>query len=137
MELLRAADPAVVAAQPWDLVGHRLGAPRVQSQWPGDPALDALGPLVPTGTVVGHASGAHGLPAGTTIAAGGGDAYLACWAAGIDTVGCGLDPGGRTGGLAVGAPAGTRVPRTYAVPSARPGVDVVGAPVSGHGLLLD
>jgi len=127
----------VVPLQVWDWVDVRLGAPRVQGRWPGDPPLPGYGDVVPTGTVVGTADGELGVPSGTPLVAGAQDAYLSFWAGGADVAGRGLDPGGRTGGLAVAVDAGARPDGMYALPSARPGVDVVGGPVSSHGLILE
>jgi sugar (pentulose or hexulose) kinase len=109
----------------------------VQSRWPGDPPLDGYGEVVATGRAVGEADGTCGVPAGTPLAGGAQDAYLACWAAGTVVPGRALDPGGRTGGLAVAVDAGRRPAGLYAMPSAAPGVDLVGGPVAAHGLMVE
>jgi xylulokinase len=74
---------------------------------------------------------------GTLLVPGAQDAYLAFWAAGIDEPGRALDPGGRTGGLGVAVDAGARPAGMFAFPAAAIGVDIVGGPVSAHGLLLE
>lgn len=127
----------VVPAQAYDWVAGRLGAEHRQSRWPGDEELPGYGPAVSTGEPVGTTSGAHGLPAGVPLVAGAQDAYLAFWAGGIDTPGRAMDPGGRTGGLAVAVDAGRRDPTLFALRSAAVSVDIVGGPVSGHGLALE
>jgi xylulokinase len=65
------------------------------------------------------------------------DAYPAFWACCTDEPGRAVDPGGRTGGLAVAVDAGSRPDGMYALVSAAPGVDVVGGPVAAHGLMLE
>ncbi|MFF0445383.1 FGGY-family carbohydrate kinase [Streptomyces sp. NPDC004609] len=125
---------------PWQLydwVMARLGADRHQSRWAGDPLLDGYGPVARTGTVTGTASGAYGIRAGTPLVAGAQDAYLAFWAGGLDRPGRAMDPGGRTGGLAVAVAAGSPAADHYALPSAVPGLDIVGGPVAAHGLMLE
>ena len=117
--------------QLWDWLLMQLGAPPHQGRWPGDPPLDGYGPLRSTGDVVGVTD--DGIP----LVTGAQDAYLAIWAAGIDVPGRALDPGGRTGGLALAVPAGTQVAGLWAFPSAARGVDVVGGPVNAHGLALE
>lgn len=130
--------PDVQVGQLWDWLNGELGGrPDMQSRWPGDPPLDGYGPVVATGHLVGEADGAWGVPAGTPLAGGAQDAYLACWAAGIDVPGRALDPGGRTGGLAVAVDAGRRPVGMYAMPSAVPGIDIVGGPVAAHGLMFE
>lgn len=123
--------------QLWDWLLRSLGADAVQTRWPGDPPLDGYGALRRTGEVVGRASGAWGVPAGTPLVGGAQDAYLAFWAGGTDEPGRAVDPGGRTGGLAVAVDAGSRPDGMYALASAAPGVDVVGGPVAAHGLMLE
>ncbi|MCM2388591.1 FGGY-family carbohydrate kinase [Streptomyces albipurpureus] len=123
--------------QLYDWVMAELGADRHQSRWPGDPLLTGYGPAAPTGSVVGRASGARGLPSGTPLVAGAQDAYLAFWAGGLDQPGRAMDPGGRTGGLAVAVAAGSPAADHYALPSAVPGLDIVGGPVAAHGLMLE
>jgi xylulokinase len=126
-----------VPRQVYDWMTARLGGADVQSRWPGDPTLDGYGPRAGTGTVVGATDGSYGLPEGVRIVAGAQDAYLAFWAGGVDTPGRGLDPGGRTGGLAVAVAAGPDSSGPYALRSPAAGVDIVGGPVSGHGLMLE
>jgi xylulokinase len=123
--------------QLWDWLLRSLGADAVQTRWPGDPSLDGYGTLRRTGEVVGSASGEWGVPAGTPLVGGAQDAYLAFWAGGTDEPGRAVDPGGRTGGLAVAVDAGSRPDGMYALVSAAPGVDVVGGPVAAHGLMLE
>src|SRR3546814_5309810 len=65
------------------------------------------------------------------------DAYLAFWAGGTDVPGRAVDPGGRTGGLAVAVAGGARPEGMYALSGAARGVDLVGGPVAAHGLMLD
>jgi xylulokinase len=129
--------PAAVPRQLYDWLTARLGGADRQARWPDDPTLDGYGPRAGTGSVVGVGDGSHGLPAGVPLVAGAQDAYLAFWAGGIDRPGRGLDPGGRTGGLAVAAPAGPGPRGPYALPSPAAGIDIVGGPVSGHGLMLE
>lgn len=129
--------PTVVVSQLWDWVLRQLGAGATQSRWPGDPDLGGYGPRRTTSEQVGEADGTWGVPAGTPLVGGAPDAYLACWAAGTDQPGRGVDPGGRTGGLAVAVHAGRRPPGMYAMTGAAPGVDVVGGPVAAHGLMLE
>ena len=123
--------------QLWDWLLRSLGAGAVQTRWPGDPPLEGYGSLHRTGEVVASASGAWGVPAGTPLVGGAQDAYLAFWAGGTDEPGRAVDPGGRTGGLAVAVDAGSRPEGMYALVSAAPGVDVVGGPVAAHGLMLE
>jgi sugar (pentulose or hexulose) kinase len=136
-DLLRETGAGAVVWQLYDWVMARLGAERHQSRWAGDPLLDGYGPAAATGSVVGAASGAYGIPAGTPLVAGAQDAYLAFWAGGLDRAGRAMDPGGRTGGLAVAVPAGSPAADHYALPSAVPGLDIVGGPVAAHGLMLE
>ncbi|MCW2943161.1 MAG: hypothetical protein JWN00_6146 [Actinomycetia bacterium] len=137
-ELLRTEyGPALAPVQVYDWLSARLGAGPAQSRWPGDPELHGYGPVVATGERLGTTDGGHGLPAGIPLIAGAQDAYLAIWAAGVDAPGRALDPGGRTGGLAVAVSTGDRKAGMYALRSAAAGVDVVGGPVSGHGLTLE
>src|SRR5207253_1571537 len=135
--VLLAARAGVVPLQLWDWLLCRLGAPPAQGRWPGDPELPGYGAVVPTGAVVGHSDGTLGLPAGTPLVPGAQDAYLAFWAGGIDTPGRALDPGGRTGGLGVAVASGRRPAGMFALPAAAQGIDVVGGPVSAHGLMLE
>jgi sugar (pentulose or hexulose) kinase len=135
--VLRAEIGSVAPMQLWDWVLGQLGAPRAQGRWPGDPELRGYGPVVPTGTASGHADGTHGVPEHTPLVPGAQDAYLAFWAAGIDEPGRALDPGGRTGGLGVAVAAGRRPADMFALPAAARGIDIVGGPVSAHGLVLE
>ncbi len=123
--------------QLWDWVLVQLGAPRAQARWPGDPTLPGYGERVSTGAAVGEADGRHGVARGTPLVPGAQDAYLAFWAAGLDEPGRALDPGGRTGGLGVACAAGNRPAEMFALPSAVPGIDIVGGPVSAHGIALE
>jgi sugar (pentulose or hexulose) kinase len=123
--------------QLWDWVLTQLGAPRAQGRWPGDPELTGYGSMVTTGSVAGEASGAHSVPARTPLVPGAQDAYLGFWAAGVDEPGRALDPGGRTGGLGVAVAAGSRPADMFALPAAAHGIDIVGGPVSAHGLMLE
>src|SRR5205085_6494194 len=93
-----AAHP-VRPTQLYDWIAVQLGGERRQSRWPADPHLPGFGDNAATGSVLGVLREGEPVRAGTPIAAGAQDAYLACWAAGLDTVGRALDPGGRTGGL--------------------------------------
>lgn len=127
----------LVPMQLWDWLAAQLGAPPRQGRWPGDPQLPGYGDPVPTGTVVGVADGTDGLLPGTPLVAGAQDAYLAFWAAGTDTPGRALDPGGRTGGLGVAVKQEARPDVLYSLQSAAPGVDIVGGPVASHGLMLE
>ncbi|MFI5958649.1 FGGY-family carbohydrate kinase [Cryptosporangium sp. NPDC051539] len=133
LALLTESDPLQV----YDWLSVRLGADAAQSRWPGDPELSGYGPVVCTGELLGHTDGSHGLPAGIPLVAGAQDAYLAFWAGALDSPGRGMDPGGRTGGMAVVVPSGERLPGMYALRSALSGLDILGGPVSGHGLMLD
>jgi xylulokinase len=133
----RRTEDDVQPRQLWDWVLGALGAAPGQGRWPGDPALPGYGDVVPTGTIAGEAKGDHGVAAGTPLVPGAQDAYLAFWAAGIDEPGRALDPGGRTGGLGVAVAAGSRPADMFALPAAARGVDIVGGPVSAHGLVLE
>jgi xylulokinase len=127
----------VVPGQVWDWLLERLGAPGAQGRWPGEPAIPGYGERVDTATIVGRSDGSHGLPAGIPLVPAAQDAYLSFWAGGLDEPGRGLDPGGRTGGLGVAVAAGRRSPGLYALPSAAPGIDIVGGPTAAHGAVLD
>jgi len=135
--LFEEAGAAVAVSQLWDWLLGELGAPQGQTRWPGDEDLVGYGPRSDTGTVVGEADGRWGVPAGTPLVGGAQDAYLAFWAGGTDRPGRGVDPGGRTGGLAVAVASGERPDGMYALAGAAEGVDLVGGPVAGHGLMLD
>lgn len=135
--LFEESGDAVPVSQLWDWLLNQLGAPHGQTRWPGDDDLDGYGPRSDTGTVVGEADGSWGVPVGTALVGGAQDAYLAFWAGGTDEPGRGVDPGGRTGGLAVAVPSGARPEGMYALAGAAKGVDLVGGPVAAHGLMLD
>ncbi|MEV7012100.1 FGGY-family carbohydrate kinase [Streptosporangium sp. NPDC051022] len=136
--------------QVYDWLMARLGAEERQSRWPGDPTLDGYGARATTGEVIGltgsgpaesrgstELAGASGIPAGVPLVAGAQDAYLAFWAGGVDTPGRALDPGGRTGGLAVAIASSDTHGDLYTLASPAKGVDIVGGPVSSHGLMLE
>ena len=122
--------------QTWDWILHSMGAPHAQGHWQAERDFPGFGPIVQTGTVVGAAGPGAPVPAGTPLVPGSIDAYMAFWAAGIDTPGLGLDPGGRTGGIGIAVPGGPDEPR-YALRSAAIDVDIVGGPVTAHGLALE
>jgi xylulokinase len=130
-----ADDPPV--AQLWDWLLADLGAPLGQTRWPGDPDLPGYGPRRPTGSVAGEADGSWGVPAGTPLVGGAQDAYLAFWAGGTDVAGRAVDPGGRTGGLAVAVERGSVPEDPYALSAAAAGIYLVGGPFAAHGLMLD
>jgi sugar (pentulose or hexulose) kinase len=136
-ELRREAGDDVVPSQVWDWLLERLGAPRCQGRWRGEPALPGYGERVDTGTAVGRGNGAHGVAEETLLVPGAQDAYLSFWAGGLDDPGRGLDPGGRTGGLGVAVEAGRRPPGLYALPSAAQGIDIVGGPTAAHGSVIE
>ncbi|MEU0938924.1 FGGY-family carbohydrate kinase [Embleya sp. NPDC005971] len=137
-DALRAEHGSDVRAwQLYDWLAARFGAERAQARWPGDPPLTGYGPIVPTGSVLGTVGTGHDIAAGTPLVAGAQDAYLAFWAGGLDRPGRAMDPGGRTGGLAVAVAAGSPAADAYALPSAVPGIDIVGGPVAAHGLILE
>jgi sugar (pentulose or hexulose) kinase len=127
----------IAPRQLWDWLLQSLGAEAVQGRWPGDPTLDDFGPRRQTGEVVGSARGEAGLPRGTPLVAGAQDAFLAFWAGGMDVVGRALDPGGRTGGLAVAVPVGLEAPGLWTFPSAARGVAIAGGPVNAHGIAVE
>jgi sugar (pentulose or hexulose) kinase len=135
--VLRSTHHDVRPMQLWDWVLAQCGAPPMQGRWPGDPPLTDYGEVIATGRTVGTAGGTGVVPKGTPLVPGAQDAYLAFWAAGIDEPGRGLDPGGRTGGLGVAVGLGSRPADMFAMPSAAAGVDIVGGPVSAHGLIMD
>lgn len=122
---------AVEPHQLWDWLLVQLGAEPHQGRWPGDPPLDGYGPRRTTGDVVGTTR--DGVP----LVTGAQDAFLALWAAGIDVPGRALDPGGRTGGIALAAQGGFHAEGLWTMSSAARGVDVVGGPVNAHGLALE
>lgn len=128
---------AVEPHQLWDWLLQALGAEPHQGRWPGDADLDGYGARRDTGSVVGAARDGLPLRAGTPLVTGAQDAYLALWAAGVDVPGRALDPGGRTGGVALATQAGFRVERLWGFRSPARGVDVVGGPVNAHGLALE
>ena len=123
--------------QLWDWVLERLGAEPGQGRWPGDPDLEGFGPLRGTGEVVGRARGTPGIPEGTPLVTGAQDAYLAFWAGGLDTPGRAMDPGGRTGGLAVAVPVDFSAAGLWTFPSAARGVAIAGGPVNAHGTSVE
>ncbi|WP_031170798.1 FGGY-family carbohydrate kinase [Streptosporangium roseum] len=153
--------PDAEPRQVYDWLMARLGAGERQSRWPGDPSLEGYGRRAATGEVIGLTDGGrglaevfgarggrggypspgpgegYGLPAGVPLVAGAQDAYLAFWAGGIDTPGRALDPGGRTGGLAVAVASSAAHGDLYTLAGPARGVDIVGGPVSSHGLMLE
>ena len=135
--LLEAEHPGGEVSQLWDWLLASLGAPRVQGRWPGDTGLAGLGESATTGTVVGMADGAWGVPRGTPLVAGAPDALLTFWAAGLDELRRACDPGGRTGGLVVAARAADVAPSLMRMTGPARGSCMVGGPVSAHGASLD
>ncbi|GLW09033.1 carbohydrate kinase [Microtetraspora sp. NBRC 13810] len=135
--VLREENPQVTVRQLYDWLMARLGARNAQSRWPGDPTMDGYGPRAETGEIIGYTDGALGLPKDVALVAGAQDAYLAFWAGGLDSPGRGLDPGGRTGGLAVAMATAGASADLYTLRSPARGVDIVGGPVAGHGLTLE
>jgi xylulokinase len=129
----------IEARQLWDWVAARVGGdPDTQSHWPNAPVLRDFGRRLPTGSVLGHTDGRHGLPAGILIAAGANDGYLTAWGSGIDVPGKGFDPGGTTGGLGVAVLADDHPEALgYGMASAVPGVVIVGGPTAAHGAMLE
>ena len=123
--------------QSWDWVLHAMGAPHQQGRWPDTPGLDGFGPVHLTGTIVGETVEGWGIDVGTPLVPGAADAQMAFWAAGIDAPGRGLDPGGRTGGLGVAKDRGDAPPTAYGLRAAAAGIDIVGGPVTAHGLAVD
>lgn len=123
--------------QLWDWLLWSLGADDVQGRWPGDSTLDGFGERRTTGEVVGSARGARGLPEGTALVTGAQDAYLAFWAGGVDRPGLGMDPGGRSGGLAVAVPTSFEAPGLWTFASAARDVAVAGGPVNAHGTAVE
>lgn len=125
--------------QLWDWVLTQLGGDgSYQSVWPSNTPLAEFGEPIPVGTSIGVTDGSHGLPIGIPLVPGSNDAYLTAWAGGIDIPGRGFDPGGRTGGLGVAVEASAdKEAMAYAMPSAVPGVHIVGGPVAAHGTILD
>lgn len=130
-------EPEPAVAQLWDWLLAELGAPVGQTRWPGDPDLPGYGARRSTGTVAGEADGRWGVPAGTPLVGGAQDAYLSFWAGGTDEPGRAVDPGGRTGGLAVAVRRGDGPQDPYALVGAAAGIDLVGGPVAAHGLMVD
>jgi xylulokinase len=127
----------VVPMQVWDWLAAQMGGAPRQARWPGDPVMPGYGEVARTGEVIGVADGSDNVRPGTPLVAGAQDAFLAFWAAGTDTPGRALDPGGRTGGLGVAVERALRPNLVYSVQSAAPNVDIVGGPVNGHGLMLE
>jgi sugar (pentulose or hexulose) kinase len=136
-DVLRPEHPDAQPLQAWDWILFALGAPRQQGRWPGSPDMAGFGPVTVTGTPAGTASGEWGVAKGTLLVPGGADAYMAFWSAGVDTPGRGLDPGGRTGGIGVAAPAAAEAPTDYGLRSAVAGIDIVGGPTAAHGLAVE
>lgn len=132
-EVLEADGYDVQPRQLWDWLVEKFGGLASQGRWPGDPTLPGYGDLRTTGEVLGRGVPSAGPLANVTLVAGAQDAYLAAWTAGVVRPGRAVDPGGRTGGLAVAVAKGVRVPSMWAAASAAAGVDVVGGPVSAHG----
>lgn len=129
-------------AQPrqlWDWALSELGgSDQTQGVWTATDPLPGFGDPVLVGSAVGKTSGSYGFPAGITLVPGTNDGYSTAWADGIDTPGKGFDPGGKTGGLGVAVAAGEHDDAaTYGMPSAVPGVYIVGGPVASHGAILD
>jgi xylulokinase len=87
--------------------------------------------------VVGYANGEPGLPRGTPLVTGAQDAYLAFWAAGMDLLGRAVDPGGRTGGLAVAVQQTLQVEGLWTFSSAARGVSIAGGAVNAHGIAVE
>jgi xylulokinase len=131
------SDAPITPHQLWDWLLQQLGGDAHQGRWPGDPDLDGYGARRDTGDVVGAAGDGLPVAAGTPLVTGAQDAYLAMWAAGIDVPGRALDPGGRTGGLALAAQGGFHVEGLWSFRSPARGVDIVGGPVNAHGLALE
>lgn len=140
IEVLRSRfDDAVQPRQLWDWVAAQVGGdPGAQSLWPDAPLLPDFGSQLPSGSVIGHTDGSHGLRSGIPIGAGANDAYLTAWGSGIDVPGKGFDPGGTTGGLGV-AVLTEEHPEvlTYGMASPVAGVYIVGGPTAAHGAMLD
>jgi sugar (pentulose or hexulose) kinase len=127
----------VVPLQGWDWILFALGAPHHQGRWPETPVLEGFGPVRRTACVAGVATGGWGVAAGTPLVPGGPDAFMAFWAAAVDKPGRGLDPGGRTGGIGVAVAGADAPPGAYGLRSAVPGIDIVGGPVTAHGLAVE
>jgi len=132
-----AAEGGLVPSQGYDWIARQLGAADVQSRWIDDDPIPHFGDLRRTGTFIGSTSGAHGLPSGVPIAAGGQDAFLAFWAGGLTREGIAMDPGGRTGGLVATVREDALPDDAFRIASASRGVAVVGGPVNGHGLAIE
>jgi sugar (pentulose or hexulose) kinase len=137
-ELLRQiAGAPVRTLQIWDWMLCRLGAPVLQTRWPGDERIPDYGPCVTTGAVVGASAGCDALPTGVPLVSGAADFYLAAWAAGVDVPGRAIDPGGRSGGIGIAVRHQPMRLTTYGLRGHDPSVDIVGGPVSSHGLMLE
>lgn len=132
-----AGEGGLVCSQGYDWVARQFGARDVQSRWIGDDAIPGFGDLQRTGSVIGTSNGAHGLPAGASIAAGGQDAFLAFWAGGLTRVDLAMDPGGRTGGLVATAPALQLDADAFRIASPNRDIAIVGGPVNAHGLSIE
>ena len=131
--------PDTQPRQLWDWVISRMGGSgATQGYWPGSPVLPDFGETVPVGSAVGTTTGITGIPDDIPLVPGSNDAFLTAWGSGIDTPGKAFDPGGRTGGIGVAVAAGANTDFSkYGMPSAVPGVYVVGGPVAAHGTMLD
>lgn len=127
----------LVHSQGYDWVARQFGAGDVQSRWIDDEAIPDFGALRRSGEFIGSTTGAHGLPSGIAIAAGGQDAFLAFWAGGLTRPGIAMDPGGRTGGLVATARTDELDPSIFRIASPNRDIAIVGGPVSGHGLAIE
>jgi len=125
--------------QLWDWLLSRMGgSSSTQGTWPDTPILDGFGDSIPVGTSVGVTRGISGIPDGIHLVPGANDAYMTTWGSGVDTPGKAFDPGGKTGGLGVAVVTGPGAEFSrYGMPSAVPGVYIVGGPVAAHGAMLD
>lgn len=124
-------------SQGYDWIARQFGAHDVQSRWIDDEPLPGFGDLRRTGEPIGRTNGAHGLPAGALIAAGGQDAFLAFWAGGLTRAGLAMDPGGRTGGLVATVPDRQLDADAFRIASANRDIAIVGGPVNAHGLSIE
>jgi sugar (pentulose or hexulose) kinase len=137
LALLDHEQPGGAVSQLWDWVLGSLGAPHMQARWPGDPPIERYGEHVTTGTVIGVADGGWGVASGTRLVAGAPDALLTFWAAGLDELRRGCDPGGRTGGLVVSIPSANVPAGLMRMAGPALGSSMIGGPVSAHGAALD
>jgi len=125
-------------SQLWDWLLEQLGAEPHHGRWPGTEAVAGFGSVRRTGERVGIATrGRLAVDGDVLLVAGAVDTLLAQWGAGLDRPGRALDAGGRSGGLAVAASSGTRVAGLWAHAAAAVGIDILGAPVSAHGLSME